>query len=170
MPRVKAVAIVMTVIVMAAPSMLIVAPRGIVTEYVSRSSPISSQTFILTGILAAELLVKKQSETSLQTVEDQRIWILADTPVYQKRVCYKIDKKHTSDKQKKQFPYVVKISRPLVDTVLNTRPKIPNGAILMIQVTTVEIPSATSLSTFWVMLLAARNARPRRIAHIRMPT
>ena len=46
----------MTVIVMAAPSMLIVAPRGIVTEYVSRSSPISSQTFILTGILAAELL------------------------------------------------------------------------------------------------------------------
>ena len=65
---------------------------------------------------------------------------------------------------------IVKISRPLVDTVLNTRPKIPNGAILMIQVTTVEIPSATSLSTFWVMLLAARNARPRRIAHIRMPT
>ena len=55
----KGVAIVMTVIVMAAPSMLIVAPRGIVTEYVSRSSPISSQTFILTGILAAELLVKK---------------------------------------------------------------------------------------------------------------
>ena len=46
---------------------------------------------------------KSSQSTSLQTVEDQRIWILADTPVYQKRVCYKIDKKHTSDKQKKQF-------------------------------------------------------------------
>ena len=43
----------------AAPSILMVAPSGIVTEYVSLSSPISSQIFILTGIFAAELLVKK---------------------------------------------------------------------------------------------------------------
>ena len=58
-PRVCTVAMVMTVIVIAAPSILMVAPNGIVTEYVSLSKPISSQIFIFTGILAAELLVKK---------------------------------------------------------------------------------------------------------------
>ena len=41
--------------------------------------------------------------TSLQTVEDQRVWILADTPVNQKRVSHKVDKEHTSYQQSKQF-------------------------------------------------------------------
>ena len=43
----------------AAPSILMVDPRGIETEYISSSSPSSLQSSILTGILAAELLVKK---------------------------------------------------------------------------------------------------------------
>ncbi len=42
---------------------------------------------------------KSSQSTSLQTVEDQRIWILADAPVNQKRVCYKIDKKHAAYQQ-----------------------------------------------------------------------
>ena len=45
-------------IVIAAPSMLIVAPSGIETEYISRSRPSSSQSSMLTGMLAAELRVK----------------------------------------------------------------------------------------------------------------
>ena len=46
-------------IVIAAPDMLIVAPRGIVTVYVSGLTPISLAKDRLTGMLAAELRVKK---------------------------------------------------------------------------------------------------------------
>ena len=49
---------VITVIVIAAPSILIVAPKGIEIEYISLSKPSFSQKAILTGILAAELLIK----------------------------------------------------------------------------------------------------------------
>ena len=38
---------------------------------------------------------------------------------------------HTSKRM--SFPYCVKIFIPLVDTALNTKPKIPNGARLIIQ-------------------------------------
>ena len=58
-PTVFAAASVITAIVIAAPSMLIVAPRGMETEYISRSSPNFSHRDILTGMLAAELRVKK---------------------------------------------------------------------------------------------------------------
>ena len=59
MPSVWTAARVRTEIVTEAPPILIVEPSGIDTAYVSRSSPSSSQSFILTGIFAAELLVKK---------------------------------------------------------------------------------------------------------------
>ena len=48
-----------TAIVIAAPDMLMVAPSGMDTEYVSSSKPSFWQRFILTGIFAAELRVKK---------------------------------------------------------------------------------------------------------------
>ena len=57
-PNVFAVASVMIVIVTAAPSMLMVAPSGMETEYISRSSPSFSHSPRLTGMLAAELRVK----------------------------------------------------------------------------------------------------------------
>ena len=51
--------------------------------------------------------------TSLQALENQRIWILADAPVNQKRIGHKIDKQHTSYKKKQQFS----ISRKDIQTV-----------------------------------------------------
>lgn len=45
--------------VMAAPDILIVAPRGTVTVYVSGSMPSSFARAMLTGMFAAELRVKK---------------------------------------------------------------------------------------------------------------
>ncbi len=59
MPSVEVVARVNTVMVMAAPFILMVAPKGMETEYRSRSSPRSSHSSMFTGMLAAELLVKK---------------------------------------------------------------------------------------------------------------
>ena len=59
MPRVLAAARAMTVMVTAAPSMLMVAPRGMDTEYISRSMPSFSHRAIFTGMLAAEERVKK---------------------------------------------------------------------------------------------------------------
>ena len=58
-PSVFAAARVITVIVMAAPSMLIVAPSGMETEYISSSSPSFLQSSMLTGLFAAEPRVKK---------------------------------------------------------------------------------------------------------------
>ena len=57
-PIVNAVESANVVITVAAPSMLMVDPRGIDTEYKSSSRPSSLQSSMLTGILAAELLVK----------------------------------------------------------------------------------------------------------------
>ena len=58
MPRVLAAASVMMVMVMAAPSMLMVAPSGMETEYISLSRPSFSHRAMLTGMFAAELRVK----------------------------------------------------------------------------------------------------------------
>ncbi|MNN67630.1 hypothetical protein D3C81_1832730 [compost metagenome] len=58
MPTVWTAARVKTEIVTAAPAILIVAPNGMDTEYVSLSSFISSHKLMLTGMLAAELRVK----------------------------------------------------------------------------------------------------------------
>ena len=59
MPKVLAAASVMMVMVMAAPSMLMVAPSGMDTEYISLSRSSFSHRDIFTGMLAAELRVKK---------------------------------------------------------------------------------------------------------------
>ena len=59
MPSVCAAARESTAIVMAAPLMLIVAPSGMEMEYVSSSRPRRSQRSRFTGMLAAELRVKK---------------------------------------------------------------------------------------------------------------
>ena len=58
-----------TVIVIAAPSMLIVAYNGIDTEYISLSNPSFSQSDILIGIFAAELLVNKIVDEVLKVFE-----------------------------------------------------------------------------------------------------
>ena len=58
-PSVLTAAKVRTEIVTAAPAILMVAPSGMETEYVSLSSPRSSQSVMFTGMFAAELLVKK---------------------------------------------------------------------------------------------------------------
>ena len=57
-PKVCAAANVITVIVIAAPPMLIVAPNGIDTEYISGLSFKRLAKSRLTGMLAAELRVK----------------------------------------------------------------------------------------------------------------
>ena len=59
MPSVWAAARDMMVMVMAAPSMLMVAPRGMDTEYRSLSRPSRSHRSMFTGMFAAELRVKK---------------------------------------------------------------------------------------------------------------
>lgn len=74
MPRVLAAARVRTEMVMAAPAMLMVAPKGMETEYFSSSRPSSLHSRRLTGILAAELRVKKANDAALlqaRTPEDR---------------------------------------------------------------------------------------------------
>ena len=54
-------------------------------------------------------------------------------------------------------PYCVKMDRPLLATLVKTRPMMPNGARLMIQRTMVETVAMLFM------------AKPNRQAHIRMP-
>jgi len=67
-------------------------------------------------------------------------------------------------------PYWVKMDRPLSATLVNTRPMMPKGAMLMTQRTMVETASAVLAIKFLVVSLPRRFiARPNRQAHIRMP-
>ena len=59
MPMVLAAAMDITVMVIAAPAMLMVAPSGMETEYVSCLMPRRLHSSMFTGMLAAELRVKK---------------------------------------------------------------------------------------------------------------
>ena len=70
----------------------------------------------------------------------------------------------------RSLPYCVKIARPLLTTLVNTRPMMPNGARLMIQRTMVETASDTLLrKTFVESAPSFFIATPKRQAHIRIP-
>ena len=67
-------------------------------------------------------------------------------------------------------PYCVKMERPLLATLVNTRPMMPNGARLMIQRTICETASEVSDRIFLVVSLPMFfMAKPNRQAHIKMP-
>ena len=59
--------------------------------------------------------------------------------------------------------------KPVVDTVVYTRPMMPKGAQLMTQRMAVDRHSARSDRTFLVGSLAWLMARPKTTAHSRMP-
>ena len=69
----------------------------------------------------------------------------------------------------RSFPYSVKMERPFSETVLNTRPMMPNGAKLMIQVTTFARPLEISSNMVLVVSLAPRRPMPNKTAHTRTP-
>ena len=67
-------------------------------------------------------------------------------------------------------PYCVKMDRPLLATLVKTRPMMPNGARLMTQRTICETASEVSDKNFLVPSMAMLfMAKPNRQAHIRMP-
>ena len=157
-------------IVIAAPSMLIVAPSGIETEYISRSRPSSSQSSMLTGMLAAELLVKN-AVTPLsrrQRIASGKPFLLINK-VEIVGLTTSAEKSMQPTSSRRSFPYVVKIERPLVETLSKTIPQIPNGAKLMIQRTAVDTASEMSFRACFVVSLAFLDARPRTTAQKRIP-
>ncbi len=170
MPSVFAAAMDMMVMVIAAPFMLMVAPSGMDTEYMSLSRPSFSHSCMFTGMFAAEERVKNAvSPDSLK----QRY-----TSGYGLRRRYR---KMTSGpntstmssmvptSSNSRLPYRVNASRPFSDTLVNTRPMMPNGARLMTQRITWETPSATLARNALELSLAMPfMARPNRHAHIRM--
>ena len=171
MPSVLAAASVIIVMVMAAPSILMVAPSGMETEYISLSSPSFSHRSIFTGMLAAELRVKKAVRPDSRR---QR-----NTSGYGLQCRYtKMIKGETTSAIKSMvptsrsssLPYWVKMDRPLLDTLVYTRPMMPKGARLMIQRTIWETASAVFARNS--LVLSAPYffmARPNRQAQNRMP-
>ena len=124
----------MMVMVMAAPFMLMVAPNGMDTEYMSLSRPSFSHSCMLTGMFAAEERVKNAVRPdSLK----QRY-----TSGYGLRCRYR---KMTSGpntstissmvptSRSRRLPYSVKAAKPFSETLVNTKPIMPNGARLMTQ-------------------------------------
>ena len=67
------------------------------------------------------------------------------------------------------LPYSVKVESPFTETVLYTRPMIPNGAHWMIQVTVFERAAEISFKDCLVVSDALRRAIPIRTAHTRIP-
>ena len=170
-PSVLAAASVMMVMVMAAPSMLMVAPSGMETEYISLSRPSFSHRVMLTGMFAAELRVKKavrpdsrrQRKTSGYGLQCRyRKTMNGETTNAMKSM--------VPTSRASSLPYWVKMDRPLFTTLVYTRPMMPKGARLMIQRTIWDTASAV-LARKTLVLSAPYFfiARPNRQAQNRMP-
>src|SRR5690625_579627 len=131
-PNVCAAAIDKTEIVTAAPAILIVAPKGIETAYVSLFTFNFSAKFIFTGIFAAELLVKNAvTPLSFNTVKTSgygffRVAIKTIIGFITNAINNIVPTKIIIKR-----PYSPKAAKPVVDTVSNTIPKIPIGAKLI---------------------------------------
>ena len=67
------------------------------------------------------------------------------------------------------LPYSVKMARPLVDTAVNTRPRMPKGARLMTKRTAFVTASEASARKRLVESAAPLNAKPSTMAQNRMP-
>ena len=63
----------------------------------------------------------------------------------------------------------MKISGPLSESAVYTKPATPNGAQVMIHRTTVVTASEMALNTSLELSLAERKAMPMSTAHARMP-
>ncbi len=101
-PSVKAVAIVITVMVMAAPSILMVAPRGMVTEVgITVKSHFLAGFHIYRNVGCGASGEEGCDGTFLQAVQDQRIRILTDAPVNQNGIGYKVNEKHAANQKGK---------------------------------------------------------------------
>lgn len=139
------------------------------TEYISSSSPRSLQSSMFTGMFAAELLVKKAVRALLLMQYHMSGYglrlrvsptMIALIPSDVRSIV------HTS--RATSWPYCLKIASPLVETALNTRPMIPNGAQLMTQRTTTESALARSAKKAFVPGPAAFRASPTTTAQNRM--
>ena len=69
----------------------------------------------------------------------------------------------------RSLPYSVKMARPLVETAVNTRPRIPKGARLITKRTALVTASEASDRNFLVVSDAPLNMKPRTTAQNRTP-
>lgn len=170
-PKVLTAASVITEIVIAAPFILIVAPRGIEIEYKSLSRPKRSHRAIFIGMFAAELLVKKAViPLSLKhfSIKGYGFFLIAQNTIIGFETKY--TKNIHPARRSIIFPYTVKISIPFDETALYTRPIIPNGANSIIKVTTFEMHwEASDSRTFVVSDATDFSAIPVIIAQKSIP-
>ena len=168
-PMVFATESAIIVIVMAAPSILMVAPSGMDTEYTSGSSPSLLQSDMFTGIFAAELLVKNAvTPDSLRHLHASGYAFLLKTIVARSGSTINATVSMAPTSTSSNLPYSLNIDNPLSDTVVNTSPMIPNGAHPMIHLTTVDTASDMDTSADFIDLLVRRMASPNKSAHASM--
>ena len=170
-PNVFAAANASTAIVIEAPAMFTAEPNGIEMEYISGSSPNLSQSFKLTGIFAAELLVKNAYIPLCA--------IVAHTSGYGFFLKYmytiagfitKATIAYAPIKTASRCAYPTNALKPLLPIASATNPIIPNGAKRIIQPTTFVTVSATSAkNTFVDSFPQVRSANPKTIAQTRIP-
>ena len=170
-PIVWQVARVITVIVIAAPSILIVEPSGILIEKKSLSIPSLSHRFMFTGMFAAELLEKNAViPLSRRHVKTNGYGLrLNAIPEIKGSVTKATNAIHPTS-NKTNWPYSVKILKPLWETEVNTKPMIPIGAHCIMKRTTLVTASAMSVITSFVVSLATIfKAIPKIIDQNRIP-
>ena len=157
-------------IVTAAPPILIVAPSGIETEYVSLSRPNSSQSSIFTGILAAELLVKNAvSPLSFKHLNTSGYGFFLIPANVIKGFTTKAIKAITPTSKNINCKYAPKALIPLVAKLSNTNPIIPRGAKFITHLTTWDRASDTLLIIVFVLSFAFLRASPNTTAHANIP-
>lgn len=114
---------VMTVIVTAAPSILIVEPNGMLIEKKSLSRPNRSHNCILTGMFAAELLEKNAvMPLSLRHVNTNGYGFLRVATAEMIGSVTKATNAMQPTKSAISWPYCANIPSPLSETEVNTNP------------------------------------------------
>ena len=125
---------------------------------------------MLTGILAAELLVKNAviPLSFRQRMASGQAFLFSVIDAIDGLTTSAVNSMHPTSSPS-SFPYVVKMASPLSETFVNTIPQIPNGARLMIHRTAFETASEMSFNACLVVGEAAFVASPRTTAQKRIP-
>ena len=125
---------------------------------------------MLTGILAAELLVKNAviPLSFRQRMASGQAFLFSVIDAIAGLTTSAVNSMQPTSSPS-SFPYVVKMASPLSETFVNTIPQIPNGARLMIHRTAFETASEMSFNACLVVGEAAFVASPRTTAQKRIP-
>ena len=129
-----------------------------------------SHRVMFTGMLAAEERVKNAvTPLSLRHLNTSGYGFLRMTMNAMMGLTTRAANSMQPTRMSSSLPYSLKMARPLVETAVNTRPRMPKGARLITKRTALVTASEASDRNFFVVSDAPLNMKPSTTAQNRTP-